>query len=76
MSLSLIEIEKEARKLPLEERARLIGVLIASLEPADEGDIEAAWEQELLARSKEVQDGSVSPVPADEALERVRRSLT
>jgi len=76
MSLSLIEIETEARKLPLEERARLIGVLIASLESADEGDIEAAWEQELLARSKEVQDGSVSPVPADEALERVRRSLT
>ncbi|HZF34877.1 MAG TPA: addiction module protein [Candidatus Angelobacter sp.] len=76
MSLSLIEIETEARKLPLEERARLIGVLIASLESADEGDIEAAWEQELLARSKEVQDGSVNPVPADEALERVRRSLT
>jgi putative addiction module component (TIGR02574 family) len=75
MSLSLTEIEKEATKLPLEERARLIGVLIASLEPADEGDIEAAWEQELLARSKEVHDGSVSPVPADEALERVRRGL-
>jgi len=75
MSLSFAEIEKAAANLPLEERARLIGALIASLEPADEGDIEAAWEQEVLARSKEIRDGIVSPVSADEALERVRRDL-
>lgn len=75
MTLSLAEIEEEATRLTLEERARLIGVLIASLEPADQGDIEAAWEQELLARSNEVQDGSVTPVPADDALERARRGL-
>jgi putative addiction module component (TIGR02574 family) len=75
MALSVVEIEKEVSRLTLDERARLIGFLIATLEPADEGDIDAAWEQEVLARSRQIQEGSVSPVPADEALARVRRSL-
>ena len=75
MPLSVIEIEKEASHLTPDERARLISFLICTLEPADEGDIEAAWEAEVLARSKEIQTGSVAPVSADEALARVRRSL-
>lgn len=75
MSLSVFEIEREASKLTPADRARLIGFLIATLDPADEGDVEAAWEQEVLARSKEIRAGSVVPVPADEALARVRRSL-
>lgn len=75
MTLSLAEIVKEATRLPVEERARLIGTLIASLESADEGDVEAAWQAEVRARSEEVRRGDVTPVPADEALERVRRGL-
>lgn len=76
MPLSVAEIEKEAGQLTLDERERLISFLIATLEPADEGDIEAAWEQEVLARSKEIEEGRVAPAPADEALARVRRSLS
>jgi putative addiction module component (TIGR02574 family) len=75
MALSLAELEKEVTQLSLEEREQLIRLLIASLEPEDEGDIEAAWEQEVLRRSREIQEGKVSPVPADEALARIRRSL-
>ncbi len=75
MPLSVVEIEREVSKLTPDERARLISFLIATLEPADEGDIEAAWEEEVLARSREIQEGSVAPLPADEALARVRRSL-
>jgi putative addiction module component (TIGR02574 family) len=75
MPLSVAEIEREVSRLTPDERARLIGFLIATLEPADEGDIEAAWEEEVLARSKEIEEGRVIPVSADEALERVRRSL-
>jgi putative addiction module component (TIGR02574 family) len=75
MPLSVVEIEREASKLTSDERARLISFLIAALEPTDEGDIEAAWEREVLARAEEIRSGSVVPVPADEALERVRRSL-
>lgn len=75
MSLSLSEIEREVSKLTLSERERLIGFLLATLEPADEEGVDAAWEQEVLARSKEVQEGRVASVAADEALARVRRSL-
>jgi putative addiction module component (TIGR02574 family) len=75
MRLSLVEIESEVSQLTLDERARLINFLISTLESADEGDIEAAWEEEVFARSKEIQEGSVVPVPVDEALARVRRSL-
>ncbi|MGB6068897.1 MAG: addiction module protein [Desulfomonilaceae bacterium] len=75
MARSLAEIEQEVSQLTPEERARLISFLIASLAPTDEGDIEAAWEQEVLARSAEVEEGHVVPVPADEALARVRRRL-
>ena len=76
MAMSLGEIEREISRLSLDERTRLIGILISSLEHEDEGDIEAAWEEEVLARSKEIQEGRVTPVPADEALARVRRSLS
>lgn len=36
MPLSLIEINREVSQLTLNERERLIGFLIATLEPADE----------------------------------------
>jgi putative addiction module component (TIGR02574 family) len=76
MTLSLRDIEREVSQLSLDDKTRLIGLLISSLEQEDEGDIEAAWEAEVLARSKEIREGRVTPVPADEALARVRRSLS
>lgn len=75
MALSLAEIEREITRLTAEERARLIALLIDSLDPADDADIDGPWEQELLRRSKEIEAGTVVPVPGDEALERVRRTL-
>lgn len=75
MAKSMVELEREAIELPLADRARLIAVLIASLESADEGDVEAAWEQEVLARSDELHRSAVQAVPAPEALARARRTL-
>jgi putative addiction module component (TIGR02574 family) len=75
MSLSLLEIEREVVQLTPEERERLIGFLIATLEPTEEDDVETAWKEEVLARSKDIHEGRVISVPADEALARVRRSL-
>ena len=75
MSLSLADLEKEAAQLPLEERARLISSLITSLESSDEGDIEAAWEKEIEARSAAFHRGEAKTVPAAEALARARHKL-
>lgn len=62
-------------KLPLPERAKLIAALIASLDSADEGDVEAAWEQEVKERSAAYHTGKVKAVPGSEALARARRKL-
>jgi len=75
MAHSLADIEKEVTQLPPDARERLIRVLIDSLEPADEGDIAAAWEQEVFGRSEEIRKGTVEPASADEALARVRGTL-
>lgn len=76
MPLSLAEIEREATQLTPSEIARLIGSLIASLEPTDEDDVEAAWEEEVHDRSNEIRDGRVKAGPVHEALDRVRQSLS
>lgn len=75
MPLTVTEIQREAGSLTLEDKERLIGFLIASLEAPDEGDIEAAWEEEALRRSHEIHEGGVVPVSLEEALERVRQNL-
>ena len=75
MPLTLAEIENEARHLSLEERARLIGRLIETLDPGDGGNVDAAWEAEVVRRSAEIAEGKVRPVPAEEALARIRRTM-
>lgn len=78
MALSLPELEEEVIRLPQEDRERLIRLLISSLEPEAEEDeevVEAAWEQEVERRSREIEEGKVKLVPADEALARIRHKL-
>lgn len=75
MPPSLAELEKQAMELPLPERAKLIASLIASLESADEGEVEAAWEQEVKERSAAYRAGKVKAVPGPEALARAQRKL-
>ena len=72
---NLAELEKQALELPLPERAKLITALIASLDSADEGDVEAAWEQEVKERSAAYHAGKVKAVPGPEALARARGKL-
>jgi hypothetical protein len=72
----VVDIELEPDRPRMGDEAKLIGLLIADLDPADEGDVESAREEEVLARSREIRDGRVVPVPAGEVLARVRRRLT
>lgn len=75
MPPSLAELERQAMELPLPDRARLIAALIASLDAEDEGDVEAAWEQEVKERSAQYHAGNVKAVPGPEALARARSKL-
>ena len=63
-------LEAEVLQLPVSERARLVERLIASLDA--EQDVEAAWMVEIERRQAEIESGSVSLVPMDEAMRRLK----
>lgn len=66
---SLLE---SALRLPESERAELATRLIDSLDPdPDEGDVEAAWSEEVRRRLEDVEQGRVKPVPWDEVRRRM-----
>lgn len=73
--LRLAELEKQVIGLPLPDRAKLIASLMALLDTADEGGVEAAWEQEVKERSAAYHAGKVKAVPVSEAAARARRGL-
>ncbi len=70
----LTELSARAQALAPEDRARLAESLLASLDP-HVADVEAAWDAELKERIEQVEQGSVSLVPADQALAQIRRTL-
>jgi putative addiction module component (TIGR02574 family) len=75
MAATFAQIEQQARALSDEERARLALSLIESLEPAEAGDVEAAWRAEIEARLAAYDRGEVKAIPADEVFAKIRRLL-
>ncbi len=76
MPTSLSELERELSALPVEQRAELASFLLATLEPADEGDIEAAWIQEAERRLAAFEAGEMEVVSAEEVFAEARRRLS
>ena len=79
MSLSLKQLEAEALHLPVEQRADLAQRLFASLEDEDTledaAEAEQAWLEEAERRYQRYLAGETQPVPAAEAITRVRARL-
>ena len=75
MSDTLAKLKEKAVRLPETERAELALTLIESLEPADKGDVEAAWLVEIERRCREIERGEVKLIPADKVLAEARRLL-
>lgn len=71
MKQSIVEILKEALKLPLEARAALAGTLLDSLDETVDRDAESAWEAEIVMRLKEIDEGKVNLIPWAEARARI-----
>jgi putative addiction module component (TIGR02574 family) len=69
------ELLQKALALPDEERAELAGNLIASLDATVEQDVDAAWQQEVVRRSRDVQSGEVDTVPWEEVQLKGRTRL-
>jgi putative addiction module component (TIGR02574 family) len=64
------ELLQKALSLPDNERAELAGNLIASLEATTDADVDAAWQQEVARRFREVQSGAVKTVSWESALKK------
>ncbi|MDX1252629.1 MAG: addiction module protein [Gammaproteobacteria bacterium] len=76
MSLTIEQITEEALALPSEARALLADRLVESLDPLEDGYIRQLWVAEARTRRDDVRNGLVKTVPGQEALDRVRKSVT
>ena len=74
MAHSLPDIEKDALRLPVEDRARLAVRLLSSLESITESpeEIEKLWIAEAERRFQELRDGVVQGIPAREVFAELR----
>ena len=62
----LEEIFQEAVQLPARDRAILVSLLIETLDPISEPDVEAAWSAEIDRRLTEVEAGTVKLIRWEE----------
>ena len=75
MSLNLLELEQKASQLTADERAELALFLLETLEPADSGDIESAWQIEAESRLAEIKRGEATLVSAEDVFDKLHRRL-
>jgi putative addiction module component (TIGR02574 family) len=69
------ELLQKALALPDHERAELAGTLISSLDATVDPDVDAAWQQEVVRRLREVQSGKVGTVSWEDVQQRGRTLL-
>lgn len=63
MTRDLKELFQEAAQLSEQDRATLAGLLIESLDPKSESDVEQAWAEEIARRVAELDAGTVETIP-------------
>lgn len=69
------QIEDEALHLPEEERAELAQKLLLSLDLPFEDEIAADWLREAQRRAKELDEGIVQPISAEEVRRKAQSLL-
>ena len=65
------KIIEEAESLPVEERAKVIDVLLRTLNPVSD-DIDAEWIKVAKRRLAELRSGRVSAISGDEVFTKIR----
>ena len=65
---------EEACALPEDERIRLAERLLATVDDGTEEEIAAAWNAEIERRARQLDEGSVQPVPWTEVKQNLRRA--
>ena len=73
--MSIEEIESEALKLGPNERARLAGTLLESLEELSRAENERLWAEEAERRDRDMDAHESSGIPAEEVFHDARSRL-
>lgn len=73
MSQDYAEIERSARLLSPEERARLAEAMTESLREAMPAELEAAWEAEIRRRVDAYERGEATLIPAEDVFAKARK---
>ena len=68
MSAALEEITEQALRLTKQERLALANRLLSEEQDEDASTIEAAWEEEILARVQAIDDGTAVGIPYNEVI--------
>ncbi len=71
MAKDLKDLFRQAAELPERDRATLAGLLIDSLDPEADAEVEAAWANEVARRVAELDAGTAETIPWEE----VRKEL-
>ena len=71
--MTLKEIYAETRRLPPEQAAELMDLLLVDTFTEPDPRIEEAWMREIERRSAEMDSGEVTGIPAEEVMTRVRK---
>jgi putative addiction module component (TIGR02574 family) len=73
MTRDLKAVFREAFELPESDRATLAGLLIESLEPPPDPDVEELWAEVAERRWREIESGAVATVPWEEVRAKLFR---
>ena len=72
MSAALEEITERALRLSWQERLALANRLLSDDHDGDVPGVEAAWEEEILARIQAIDDGTAVGIPYEEVIRAAR----
>jgi putative addiction module component (TIGR02574 family) len=69
-------ITKEIIELPRHQRLALVRLLLDLDQPGKGGEIESAWDEEIRARVKAVDEGRATGIPYDQIKKEVTNRFT
>ncbi|MGA2748169.1 MAG: addiction module protein [Verrucomicrobiota bacterium] len=73
--MTLRVLEKEVLELPPRSRVRLAEKIIESIDDYADPDLEAAWDEEIERRVREIESGAQEGIPAAQVMKDARRAL-
>jgi putative addiction module component (TIGR02574 family) len=73
--MTLHVLEKEVLDLPPRSRVRLAERIIESIDDYAAPELEAAWDDEIERRVKDIQSGAEKGIPAEDVVKDARRAL-